>query len=536
MSNKVHPRNQKSHYHPVSIEEETTSSSSLASQQQNIDANNNNVGRDGQNDDKGNMLLIVSFWLLGLLNNSSYVIMLACAKDISEGSTALVFLANIIPSMGIKLSAPFWFDHVSYDIRLQIATLFMVGSFVLVATTSSSSSSSSSVSDNNLSLQLFGVALGSAQAGLGEASLLALAGKTDGTKYEASNADTNDSIDSNQNINNIESSRPSPNDNGNKGQCLVAFSSGTGMAGVFGFFWKWFWNDWLGLPLTTTLLLALCLAVSYWIAYTFAKTYQPTIVEETEMDNIETGSSIEFVTSSIETTTSSMTDSDPLAPANRQPYQNSTAPLPPPSSSISDVVPVSAMTGPQRIRLVLSLWPYMVPLFIVYAAEYALQSGTWTAMGFPYDDIQARDRFYEYSNWLYQAGVFISRSSGTLFTAPTWLLWLMPVLQAINLLVFSLVASNYSGYDVSFLYKPGVLYTGAFYSGLLGGAVYINGYMRICLDLPLEYREFALSATSVAESFGIVAADVAGLFIQACLYQINGLSGATLECPIKTKT
>lgn len=27
------------------------------------------------------------------------------------------------------------------------------------------------------------------------------------------------------------------------------------------------------------------------------------------------------------------------------------------------------------------LWPYMVPLALVYFAEYAMQSGAWTAIG-----------------------------------------------------------------------------------------------------------------------------------------------------------
>jgi hypothetical protein len=42
---------------------------------------------------------------------------------------------------------------------------------------------------------------------------------------------------------------------------------------------------------------------------------------------------------------------------------------------------VSSMTALQRLRAVAALWPYMVPLFSVYFAEYAMQSGTWTAIG-----------------------------------------------------------------------------------------------------------------------------------------------------------
>ena len=35
----------------------------------------------------------------------------------------------------------------------------------------------------------------------------------------------------------------------------------------------------------------------------------------------------------------------------------------------------------ERLRATGRLWPYMLPLFIVYFAEYAMQSGTWTAIG-----------------------------------------------------------------------------------------------------------------------------------------------------------
>lgn len=42
----------------------------------------------------------------------------------------------------------------------------------------------------------------------------------------------------------------------------------------------------------------------------------------------------------------------------------------------------------------------------MYFAEYAMQSGVWPAIGFPMDSDAARKRFYSYSNWCYQAGVF----------------------------------------------------------------------------------------------------------------------------------
>jgi battenin len=125
---------------------------------------------------------------------------------------------------------------------------------------------------------------------------------------------------------------------------------------------------------------------------------------------------------------------------------------------------------------------------------------------------------------MYQAGVFVSRSSGTLFTAPMWLLWLMPGLQILNVLFFWWVASAHVLYNYSLLVP-------CFYVGLLGGSVYIQGYIRICKDLPMPHREFALSATSVAEGLGTLCADFVGLFLQACIYQINHIEGAVVSCP-----
>lgn len=104
----------------------------------------------------------------------------------------------------------------------------------------------------------------------------------------------------------------------------------------------------------------------------------------------------------------------------------------------------------------------------------------------------------------------------------------MPALQCLNVVFFWWVASAGEGW----LYSN-VLLVPAFYVGLLGGAQYIHGFTRICADLPLAHREFALSATSVAEGIGVLVADVVGLFLQACLYQIHSIPGAVASCPVR---
>ena len=110
------------------------------------------------------------------------------------------------------------------------------------------------------------------------------------------------------------------------------------------------------------------------------------------------------------------------------------------------------------------------------------------------------------------------------------LLWAMPFLQCLNVIIYWSIGASQSPENQDVWHSPYFLYPSALYSGLLGGAVYIHGYLRICRDLPLQHREFALSATSLAECLGIVVADLFGLLIQACLYQIHHLEGAAMSC------
>eukprot|EP00658_Telonema_sp_P-2_P062816 TRINITY_DN5148_c0_g6_i2.p1 TRINITY_DN5148_c0_g6~~TRINITY_DN5148_c0_g6_i2.p1 ORF type:complete len:153 (+),score=34.97 TRINITY_DN5148_c0_g6_i2:189-647(+) len=152
-----------------------------------------------------------------------------------------------------------------------------------------------------------------------------------------------------------------------------------------------------------------------------------------------------------------------------------------------------------------------------------MQSGVWAAIGFPVTDKDARDSFYLYANFCYQAGVFASRSSGMLFQARRGALWAMPVLQA-GLCIFFYTDAQYQ-----YWYNWG-LYFPAFVTGLLGGAVYVNALTLICQEVDPRYQEFSLTAVATAFSMGIVFANGAGLVMQCELYKTHGIGGATLDC------
>ena len=123
-------------------------------------------------------------------------------------------------------------------------------------------------------------------------------------------------------------------------------------------------------------------------------------------------------------------------------------------------------------------------------------------------------------------GVFLSRSSGSLFQANMIALWAMPAAQAGLLAFFIAVAAT------RFWYNWGLLVP-CFIVGLLGGAVYVNAFTLLAANSPPAVRELSLAAASVADSLGIALADAFGVLLQGCLFRINHLPGAHFQCGAK---
>jgi CLN3 protein len=464
---------------------------------------------------------------LGMLNNLPYVIMLSSAKYMVEGGVGAVYMVNTIPGLFVKLSAPYWFDRVSYRIRLAGASICMAGAFVVTAHYCRDDLTISS--RDRMVGQVIGVGLVSVQIGLGEATLLALAGKMD-----------------------TERSLLASTSSGNN-TSLLAFASGTGLAGPMGFLWNVAITEWLGLSVTFMLRIATFFSVFYFGLFCLAMSDATTAnssfyasdffprdpLQDFHLCRLDDDDEAEDEQELVHYHhTSVVRPENGLLETCTVPRRNKTF-FSTPFSDDTEIEGasfehpatkrVSDMTFRERFQLVVSLWPYIVPLFCVYAAEYALQAGAWTAIGFPsVASVQSRKQFYVLANWLYQTGSFLARSSGAFFTLSLKGLCCLPLLQLINLIFFSVVGAVHG-----LFYSKPLLLLLSFYSGFLGGAVYVGGYVRIATDLPSEHTEFALASTCVAEAFGVLAADVTGLFLQSCLYTWNGLANLTLvTCPL----
>ncbi|CAN3370165.1 protein Btn1p [Diutina catenulata] len=108
--------------------------------------------------------VFTSFFLLGLVNNVLYVIILSAAVDLVGASTpkATVLLANIVPSFAIKVAAPFFIHHFEYGHRVTVLMTLSFSGMLMISLSST------------VAAKIFGIVLASTSSGMGEITFLQL--------------------------------------------------------------------------------------------------------------------------------------------------------------------------------------------------------------------------------------------------------------------------------------------------------------------------------------------------------------------------
>ncbi|XP_029015668.1 battenin [Betta splendens] len=396
------------------------------------------------------------FWFLGLCNNFAYVVMLSAAHDILKKqesknatssiqttltmdfqggnssnssrydcnpvSTAAVLLADILPTLAIKLSAPFVIHKLPYGFRVLFCIIMAAISFLLVSFSSA------------VWMSILGVVFASISSGLGELSFLAL------TVFFTRDV-------------------------------LGGWGSGTGAAGVAGAS-LYSGLTQVGLSPQVTLLIMLVVPVVMSISYFVLLNHPPSFPQwrcrEAEYRAVGTD--------------------------ERQQLMNE-------SEDEQEPTAVNKNSGPltiaEKLHVVKGLLKFVVPLGLVYFAEYFINQGLMELLYFPHFFLSHAEQYRWYQT-LYQIGVLVSRSS--LCCVKIRKLWLLCVLQMVNA-VLLLFAVRYQ-----FLPSAWLVFVIILYEGLLGGAAYVNTFYFISKEMDDRHREFAMAAASVGDSFGIALA------------------------------
>lgn len=399
--------------------------------------------------------VFMAFFSFGLLNNILYVVILSAAIDLVGASTpkAVVLLADIVPSLTIKILAPFFIHMVPYQLRIWILVVLSSTGMLIV-----------SLKNQNATLsKVFGIALASLSSGMGEVTFLQLTH----FHYET--------------------------------HAIGGFSSGTGGAGILGSFLFMLLTNIVGMETWKALLTFAIAPIGFIGAYYFI-----------------------LPRNSTEATYRSLNDEDNFAEELA---------LPETGVRREDDNPFESGKGSRgkqiyihvrnTVKMITPLFrPYMIPLCTVYISEYVINQGVSPTLLFPLDEVPSwliktyRDTYVVYG-FLYQLGVFISRSSVT-FGIRVRKLYMLSILQAVNVgLTISQSVLDYPFPNI------GILLLLIFYEGLLGGLLYVNTFMSVSEQVPKDRREFSMGCVGISDSFGVMVAGCINWWLETKLCNIQ---------------
>ncbi|EYC39585.1 hypothetical protein Y032_0650g1134 [Ancylostoma ceylanicum] len=368
---------------------------------------------------------LVGFWILGLCNNFAYVVMLSAAKDILETesggiskngthacreeiidrqcqqlSTGAVLLADIIPALVVKVTAPLYIQMIPF------------------------------------------------------------------------------------------------------GKVVSMWSSGTGGAGIIGAMAYAVLTDPLMLHFTPRIALYCMLIIPLIFAYTFWFLLQlPPTVHRIEVCKLKTyivPKKTDCTNRSRRLSASSESDIErPLLDEADEDVAEDEEASSPFTSRLQ-----RGLTMYEKLKAVTPLFKYMIPLIIVYFAEYFINQGLLELLEFDCSHgfnigPQSQYRWYQV---LYQVGVFVSRSSSDVIALPGEVLPLLALLQVLNATVLYFEALN------RFMSHILLLMCVIVYEGLLGGASYVNTFRVIHEEVPADRKEFSMGFVSISDTFGILLA------------------------------
>uniref|UniRef100_A0A2K5E7T2 Battenin n=1 Tax=Aotus nancymaae TaxID=37293 RepID=A0A2K5E7T2_AOTNA len=378
--------------------------------------------------------------LLGLCNNFSYVVMLSAAHDIlshertSGNQSHAVLLADILPTLVIKLLAPLGLHLLPYSPRVLVSGICAAGSFILVAFS------------HSVGTSLCGVVLASISSGLGEVTFLSL------TAFYP--------------------------------RAVISWwSSGTGGAGLLGAL-SYLGLTQAGLSPQHTLLSML------GIPAVLLASQEGGGSKERKLDH----GCVRWLM--------------PVIPALWEAKKGGSPESNPGGGRCSG----SSLSFQERWTVFKGLLWYIVPLVVVYFAEYFINQGLFELLFFRNTSLSHAQQ-YRWYQMLYQAGVFASRSS--LRCCRIRFTWALALLQCLNL-VFLLA-------DVWFGFLPSIylVFLIILYEGLLGGAAYVNTFHNIALETSDEHREFAMAATCISDTLGISLSGLLALPLHDFLCQLS---------------
>lgn len=466
----------------------------------------------------------VSFFLLGLLNNALYVVILTSALELLPKGvpTGLVALANIGPALVAKAIWPYALKgRVRYARRVAACTALSTVGMLVIAFIPA------------LTARLIGISMASFSSGLGELTFLQLC-----TRYGPIRA----------------------------GRGVGWFASGTGAAGLFGAGFWWVVRP-LGVKggLSISSGLPLFMAGSYFLLMPKVES-----MKAFETDQIMSGSRNRAGYQTVSTEAPDNSDSeDEDETREEQAAEHELAsaigtvhaPTLPTAlpRELNESIPESQtikLSFDDKMKLLKPMiLPFIAPLVLVYLFEYTINQGIAPTLLYPVPQasqhlllswiIKSLRDYYPLYQLTYQAFVFLSRSSLSILhipPIPRSYMWLPAFVQLVILLL--LTSESLSFWFRESIARSLVIVLVAI-EGLAGGYAYVSVFYQIGttqreIHLPTsseevegedevarrgQEQEFRVGCVGVGDSMGILVAALISMPIQMglCSHQVKEL-------------
>ncbi|CAK5081342.1 unnamed protein product [Meloidogyne enterolobii] len=162
-----------------------------------------------------------------------------------------------------------------------------------------------------------------------------------------------------------------------------------------------------------------------------------------------------------------------------------------------------------KLKMILPLQQYMLPLTIVYLAEYISNSGLFQLIHFDCDhsfDLSLESQFRWYFT-LYMFGVFCVRSVIVLINVPSFILCSLPFIQCLITAILYFQSLHF------FIPHISIVFVLAFIQGGISGISYGGTLDRIHKKSDLKAREFNMAVVATSDTTGICLAGFASIFI-----------------------
>lgn len=471
-------------------------------------------------------LFSTAFFLLGLLNNSLYVVILTSALELlPQGSpTGLVALANIGPALIAKGIWPYVLrGRVRYTRRVIWCIALATCGMLVIAFVP------------RLSARLIGISMASFASGLGELTFLQLC-----TRYGPITA----------------------------GRGVAWFASGTGAAGLFGAGAWWVVRP-LGVKggLSLLSLLPLFMALAHFVILPSVDKikdveksvlgvnggYQPVAlgddIEDDDNQDQDDDDDSHNRASSPSRSSISIT-AETLGPLHA-PTLPTLLPTSAPSMTTDGTGKTIKLTLQDKAALLRPmLIPFILPLVLVYLFEYTINQGIAPTLLYPVPSpskhlllswmIKSLRDYYPLYQLTYQAFVFLSRSSVSILRIPPiskQLLWLPAAVQ-LGILLLLTSESLYFWFRESIARSLVIVLVGV--EGLAGGWTYVSVFYQIGtsggvvsgdeseIARRAQEDEFRVGCVGVGDSMGILVASLVSMPIQLGLCAAQVSSGRDL--------